>query len=290
MWQRLGTLACAAAALVWRPNVVALGVAMLLPAVATFVYSARRAAQLGRSAAVHDKGVDPATPMRTEAALARDVIPIGIGVVLSALYFRIDVFLVEIWSGTGSVALYSAVFRLVEALRLFPAAVLAVTLPALCRSTGARPLLQVSAAITIFGAVVSLVLMTVAGWLVPFIYGDHYAEAVPAFRILLAAFPLMSLNYALTHQLIGWNGHRSYAVICAAALVFNVALNTRLIPELAIVGAAWSTLWTEALLTLGCAAALRGGLARPQASMPGLAPAAVPSSGYGKPQRFSAPS
>jgi O-antigen/teichoic acid export membrane protein len=82
---------------------------------------------------------------------------------------------------------------------------------------------------------------------------------VPAFRILLLSFPLMSLNYALTHQLIGWSGHRAYAAICAAALVFNVVLNVRLIPALSIVGAAWSTLLTEMVLTAGCLTVLWAG-------------------------------
>jgi O-antigen/teichoic acid export membrane protein len=191
--------------------------------------------------------------------MRRDVVPIGIGIVLSALYFRIDVFLIEIWRGTGAVALYNAVFRLVEALRLFPAAVLAVALPALCRTTSVRPLLLVSAAVTLFSAAVTFVCWLAAGRLVALVYGAQYADAVPAFRILVASFPLMSLNYALTHQLIGWNGHRAYAAICAAALVFNVGLNARLIPALSITGAAWSTLSTEALLTLGCVAALWSG-------------------------------
>ena len=66
----------------------------------------------------------------------------------------------------------------------------------------------------------------------------------------------MSLNYALTHQLIGWHGHRAYAVMCATALVFNVSLNTRLIPAVGIVGAAWATLATEAVVTSGCLLAL----------------------------------
>ena len=54
---------------------------------------------------------------------------------LSALYFRVDVFLLEQWSGLEAVAHYSAVFRLVDAMRLMPAAVLAVVLP---RLFGAR--------------------------------------------------------------------------------------------------------------------------------------------------------
>jgi len=80
---------------------------------------------------------------------------------------------------------------------------------------------------------------------------------VPAFRILTLSFPLLSLNYALTHQLIGWNGQRIYAAICAAALIVNVALNARLIPIASMAGAAWATLGTELFLTVACLAALR---------------------------------
>jgi O-antigen/teichoic acid export membrane protein len=250
LWQRFGTLGCAAIALAWRPEVTTLAVAMLLPVVITLGYSIRRAAGLAPPPAAAPR------PPAMRSGMGRGVVPIGIGIVLSALYFRVDVFLIEIWRGTGAVALYNAVFRLVEALRLFPAAVLAVALPALCRTSSARPLLVVSSALTLFSIAVTLVCWLAAGRLVAMVYGARYVDAVPAFRILLASFPLMSLNYALTHQLIGWNLHRSYAAICAAALVFNVALNAQLIPALSIAGAAWSTLATEALLTVGCVSVL----------------------------------
>jgi O-antigen/teichoic acid export membrane protein len=80
--------------------------------------------------------------------------------------------------------------------------------------------------------------------------------AVPAFRILTLSFPLLSLNYVLTHQLIGWGRQRAYATVCGVALVANIALNARLIPALSIEGAAWATFWTEAVLTTGCGFAL----------------------------------
>jgi O-antigen/teichoic acid export membrane protein len=112
-------------------------------------------------------------------------------------------------------------------------------------------------ALLTFGAIgVSTVLWLGAGRLVPLLYGASYGDAVPAFRVLLVSFPLMSLNYALTHQLIGWHGHRAYAAMCATALVVNVALNTRLIPANGIVGAAWATFVTELVITCGCLIAL----------------------------------
>jgi O-antigen/teichoic acid export membrane protein len=256
LWQRAGTLVCGIAALLWRPDVTVLAVAMLLPVVATLVASLRTARTMAASAGSGDP--ESASPPRLSigAAFTRDVWPIGAGIVLSAAYFRIDVFLVQLWSGTEAVGLYNAVFRLVEALRLFPAAVMAVALPSLCRAVDLRPLARAAAPVTLSAAAIAAVLWIAAGALIPMLYPAHYAAAVPAFRVLLAAFPLMALNMALTHQLVGWDGQRAYAALCAAALVVNVALNARLIPLYAIDGAAWTTLATELFLTAGCAVAL----------------------------------
>ncbi|MBI3401876.1 MAG: oligosaccharide flippase family protein [Acidobacteria bacterium] len=281
LWQRGGTLVCGLLALAWKPDVTVLAIAMLLPVVVTFVASLRIAMRLdgnvgrvlpptreasadrrslgeGGSDAADQAGPKdpPYISFHPGAAFFRDVFPIGAGIVLSALYFRIDVFLVQLWSGTESVALYNAVFRLVEALRLFPAAVLAVTLPSLVRARDLRTLVQVSWPVAGFAVVASGGLWLAAGWVIPLVYGDRYLGAVPAFRILLLSFPLLSLNYALTHQLIGWDGQRTYATLCGLALVVNVALNARLIPLWSIEGAAWATLATEAFLTVGCCAGI----------------------------------
>ena len=247
--QRLATLVLGLAALAWWPTVTVLAVALLLPVAGTLVFSVRLAHRISPRAA-------PETRIPNPDAFWRHVFPIGAGIVLSALYFRIDVFLVEWWRGTEAVALYNAVFRLVDALRLFPAAVLAVMLPDLCRARDRAPLVRVAGGVTLFAAVAAAVLWAAADVLVPLVYGRPYAAAVPAFRILLLSFPLLSLNYALTHQLIAWSGQRAYAVLCGLALAVNLALNATLIPAASIEGAAWATVATELFLTVGCVWAL----------------------------------
>jgi O-antigen/teichoic acid export membrane protein len=256
IWQRSGTLVCGLAALAWRPTVGTLAIAMLVPAVLTLVVSLRIASGIARAA------VGGPSMEVVRAGFLRDVAPIGAGILLSALYFRVDVLLVQWWAGTEQVAQYNAVFRLVEALRLFPAAVLAVALPALCRARDWRPLVRVAGGVTAFGGAIALVLWPLAGQLVTTLYGVAYAAAAPAFAVLLFSFPLLSLNYALTHQLIAWNGQRAYAGICAFALAANVALNAQWIPAWSIVGAAWATLGTELVVAIGCAIALAGHRAR----------------------------
>jgi O-antigen/teichoic acid export membrane protein len=265
LWQRAGTLVCGVLALVWRPDLTVLAVAMLAPVVVTLAVSlrisrsfARSSAGAARSTAGPSRAASPASWSRVPVSrvFRREVWPIGAGIALSAVYFRVDVFLVQLWSGTEAVGLYNAVFRLVEALRLFPAAVMAVALPSLCRAADLRPLARAAAPVTLAAAAVAVVLWMAADVLIPALYQPRYAAAVPAFRILLLAFPLMSLNMALTHQLVGWDRQRAYAALCAAALVFNLALNARLIPAWSIDGAAWTTFGTELFLTAGCAVAL----------------------------------
>jgi O-antigen/teichoic acid export membrane protein len=250
LMQRLGTLVLGLGVLWWKPDVVWLALAMLIPVGLTFAYSLRRAVALA------DEAAGTTTGERAGAASWASVLPIGAGIVLSALYFRVDVFLLDAWAGTRTVGLYNAVFRLVEALRLLPAAVLAVALPSLCRATTHRPVILLSLTLTLTALAVAGILAWRADGLVPLIYGGRFAEAVPAFRVLLFGFPLMTLNAVLTHQLVGWHRQRAYAVICGAALIFNIALNTELIPTLGLLGAAWTTVATEALLTVGCVVAL----------------------------------
>jgi O-antigen/teichoic acid export membrane protein len=246
----MGLLALGA---LWRaPRLEPLAWAMLIPAVVTLAAAGLAAARLARSTA----RVPPHRRLDRRHEFLRHVAPIGVGLLLSALYFRVDVFLLERWTGTGAVALYSAVFRLIDALRLFPAAVLAVALPALCRARDMHLVLRLSAHLTSAATGAAIVLWISAGWLIPALYGEPYRDAVLPFRVLLLSLPLMAVNYALTQQLIGWHRHNAYAAACGAALACNLAANWFLIPARGPVGAAWATLWTEAILTLGCVAAL----------------------------------
>jgi O-antigen/teichoic acid export membrane protein len=266
--QRTATLACALAALAWRPDVKVLAAAMLAPAIGALVWSigfARRAGtklaadrSLALAIVLDDALAGASNHDTVRDRFLRDVFPIGAGIVLSALYFRIDVLLVQLWAGVEAVASYNGVFRLIDALRLVPAAVLAVVLPSLCRAEDLGPLVRVSAAVTAFGVVASAVLWIAAEPIVSAVFGSTYAGSAHAFRILALSFPLLCLNFALTHQLVGWNRERAYAAICAAALVVNLVLNAWLIPALSIEGAAWATLGTELCVTAGCAAALAG--------------------------------
>ena len=88
------------------------------------------------------------------------------------------------------------------------------------------------------------------------LYGPRFVDAAPALATLALAIPLFFVNYALTHQVIGWDGQRAYLAVVTAALIANVIGNVTLIPSRGMQGAALSTVATEVVVCIGCVVAL----------------------------------
>jgi O-antigen/teichoic acid export membrane protein len=246
---RFTTLVLALAVLFWWPRLDFLGAAMLIPSVIAMLVSFAIAWRLSES---REPSAGSRQSLLAPATFARDVLPLGAAVLLSALYFRIDVFFIERWQGLEAVGGYNAVFRLVEAMRLLPAAVMAVTFPMLVQATDTRLVQRIGGALTIAGVVLALIGALGASVIVPLVYGRPYLYAAPTFAILSLALPLFFLNYALTHQVIGWDGQRAYLLIATLALIANVAANFTLVPVEGMIGAAIATLLTEIVVTGGC--------------------------------------
>jgi O-antigen/teichoic acid export membrane protein len=252
---RLTTLMLALVVLWWWRRLDFLGVAMLVPAVIAMLAAVAVALNLVPPSGPDGRSGETGSYFNARQ-FVRDVLPLGAATLLSALYFRIDVFFIEQWHGFQQVGGYNAAFRLVEALRLLPAAVMAVTFPLLVQSRDTELVRKIGGGLGLAGAALAAIGALAAPVIIPLIYGAHYAYAVPAFAILSLALPLFFLNYALTHQVIGWDGQRAYLVIVILALAGNVAANLVLVPSRGIAGAAIATLLTELIVTAGCVYAL----------------------------------
>lgn len=269
---RLTTLVLATAVLWWWRRLDYLGIALLVPGVIAMLVSLGIALRLSirlkpdTTPSQQDDRWCPPSGGLTARSFFRDVFPLGAAVLISALYFRIDVYFIQQWHGFQPVGGYNAAFRLVEALRLLPAAVMAVTFPMLVQTSDLQLVRTIGGRLAAAGLILAAVCGLGATAIVPFVYGESYAYAAPAFAVLSLALPLFFLNYALTHQVIGWDGQRAYLVIVTVALAANVVANFLLIPSQGIVGAATSTLLTEIVITAGCLYALRANLREERSS------------------------
>ena len=245
---RLTMLVLALAVLWWWRRLDYLGVAMLVPGLLAIAVSMTIALRLA------NRGGAGASLRITR--FTRQVLPLGAAVLISALYFRIDVYFIQQWHGFQQVGGYNAAFRLVEGLRLLPAAVMAVTFPLLVQARNTNLVRSIGGKLALAGLALAIFCALGANTIIPLVYGTHYAYAAPAFAVLSLALPLFFLNYALTHQVIGWDGHRAYLAIVTLALAANIGANMLLVPERGITGAAIATLLTELVVTAGCIAVL----------------------------------
>lgn len=252
---RLTMLALALGVLWWWRRLDYLAIAMLVPGVIAIVVSLLVAIRLSIRLEPDTTGMTewyPPSGGLTPSIFFREICPLGAAVLISALYFRIDVYFIQQWHGFQPVGGYNAAFRLVEALRLLPAAVMAVTFPLLVQTRDTSLVRSIGGKLAIAGAALAAVCAAGAPLIIPALYGARYEYAVPAFAVLSLALPLFFLNYALTHQVIGWDGHRAYLGIVGIALAGNVAANLMLVPDRGIVGAAIATVLTEIIVTVGC--------------------------------------
>jgi O-antigen/teichoic acid export membrane protein len=235
-----------------RPSLLMFAVALAAPPAVALVVSYFVVRRVTR-AHVDDRGHAASLTTRR---FFDEVAPLGVGILLSALYFRCDVYFLERLHGVELVGTYNAAFRVVDALRLFPAAALAVAYPTLCAASTLRPLRRISAALVAAAVVVATTLYLGARPLLVLVYGEPFGAGGAALQVLALCVPLFYLNYGLMYQLIAWEQQHTFLRITAAALAVNLAGNAWLIPAGGMVGAAVSTLLTEVVVCAGCMTAL----------------------------------
>jgi O-antigen/teichoic acid export membrane protein len=105
-------------------------------------------------------------------------------------------------------------------------------------------------------------LVVFAPFAIEILYGDNYVGAGPVLRALAPSLLFIFPNYALTHFLIALQGQKWNAVFAGACLAVNAIGNVFAIAKWGPVGAALTTVLTEATLFLLCWVAVRRRMSR----------------------------
>jgi O-antigen/teichoic acid export membrane protein len=197
------------------------------------------------------------------AALFRQALPLGGAIILSIVYTRTAVFMLDAISDSIAIGEYGVALRLTDPLALIPSAVMAAVFPALSHTlaqsgyAATRALRFKTIGLLAFvGSVIAVGGVLLGPWLIQWLYGAQYAGSTTALQILaLAALPAF-VNYALTHFLVARRQQRLIFVFTAAIFAVNLVLCAWLIPRYGHGGAALSTLLSELTLLALCAGAL----------------------------------
>jgi len=171
--------------------------------------------------------------------------------VLTAIYFRLDTFLLSFMSSDGEVGRYGVAYRVLEVLMIAPIYLMSTLFPEIARQQAHSPRLNeivqsafssvalAAGPIVIIFAVFAKEIVVVAG-------GPGYLAAAPVLQLLVAAVALLFVNIVLFQSLVALNRQGNLLVLLLIVLMINVALNLALIPTLGARGAATALVITEA--------------------------------------------
>ena len=204
--------------------------------------------------------VGPVTMFRA-AAPARSVVAqwsllFAVNAVM-LLHSRIDEWMLAAMRDFSEVAGYAAGYKLAEVSRSAIRPITMVLFPLFAAGAGQAAWEQVRMhakrafwAAASISALVAASVIAVAPWIVPLLFGRDYAETVGITRVLFLATPALFVGYVamlLNSSLYLDKGTLVFALV---SLLLNFVLNLVAIPRWGAIGAAWTTLITESLLTL----------------------------------------
>jgi O-antigen/teichoic acid export membrane protein len=198
-----------------------------------------------------DGGASAAIPAGAAGAMLRRAVPFGLLMAGFALYYRIDMVMLEWLATPGDLGRYAAAYRFLDAVIVLAASLggplfprlssVAVSAPAEARrllEAGWRPLLALGLPLTI-GT------LAVADDIVALLFGAQFAGAGPLLRLLiLGTLPLFWVNVA-SHALIAADRVWALVGVYALSVLVNVAGNAVLVPRWGAAGAAMATVACE---------------------------------------------
>ena len=187
----------------------------------------------------------------------------GIGIIsvmnngLSSLMYLLDIFVIGLFIPDETViASYKIATTIPSALYFIPTSILLYVYPYFARNKdnrtwtiGKYKILTLSSAAINFSA--ALILVLLSGFIVPFLFGKQYADAIPCFIILCISFAfsgtfrIVAGNLLVTQRKLKFN-----LFVAVFSSAFNTVMNVILVLKWGSIGAALATLLTVILTSI----------------------------------------
>lgn len=237
--------------LLTRPDTGAAGasLAMAVACVARVLYV--------RSLARRSVGQGDHSPLQGTAfpiaGVMAGAFPFAAGLILWTVYSKVDVLLLERLVAPDQLGIYTAAYRVLEALFLIPRSIVGVHFPIYAEAWTHRRLDMTHLAapmrlLLVGSGAAAVVLIAAPGDVLRFLFGPDFSIGMDTMRILGLALVPLFLNQFQAMYLGATDRQSDWLRNLGVVLVVNVLLNLTLIPRLGIQGAAIATLSSEMLL------------------------------------------
>lgn len=190
--------------------------------------------------------------------LLYQAIPFSLLTIFSTVSFRIDAVFLSLLVNNTAVGLYSAAYKLLEALLVVPYTFSIAVLPIFSRFfISSENALELSYRKTvkflmILGIPIAFGTTILANRIILVFLGNGYADSVFILQILIWAIPFLFLTYILKIFLVSVNKQYAILKLTIITMLINIISNLILIPKYSYIGASIATVITEFTLFVFC--------------------------------------
>lgn len=182
-------------------------------------------------------------------------LPVALSLLFTAIYIRTDVLMLSLMKSQSEVGIFRLASKLLEAVVFFPALLVELTMPSFSHlALGAKELFSQIFKKT-FNILLILAIPTVVFLIVlsrPIIFilgGNEFIDSALPLKILALVVGLVFLNNLGGKALIAADFQKTGMWIYISGAILNIGLNFLVIPKFGYLGAAFTTLMTEILVT-----------------------------------------
>jgi len=194
--------------------------------------------------------------IKINIVLFKQSLPFAILNFLMLFYCRVDSVMLERLIPYGSVhaGIYASAFRILDAFSMFSYLFSVILLPFFSRLMSKKhdvgPFLQLSAILLLSSAMaVAAISFCHSDLIMNWLYKEHVGESANVLKILMFTFIPLSFVYIFGTLLTANGSLKKLNILALSGVILNVGLNLILIPRWHEMGAAWSGLITQTLLT-----------------------------------------
>lgn len=187
----------------------------------------------------------------------RSALPAGFLFIVSTIYNRVDILILEYFKGTEAVASYGLPYRVYDQVILVSAFLMTSLFPILAKSFSERDTLKLKEyyqrafdILLVSGILIAVGVAALSSFIVNFLGGSDYSESVQILRILSFAVLPSFINHLTGYSLLAFGKQKLSLAIAVGALVLNIALNLAFVPKYSFIGSASITLITELFVLL----------------------------------------
>lgn len=179
--------------------------------------------------------------------LLKEAIPIAIASVFTIIYFRIDVLMLSFLRGDTEVGLYSAAYRLTEALVFLPTVITTSTFPLMSKyykdSFDSFSFVYARTFKYLFatGLLIAVLVTFASDKIISIVYGPEYQSSAIALQILIWTTAIMFIITLISTTCISSGNQQIVSKRALLAALLNIILNLILIPWIGYTGAAIAT-------------------------------------------------